>query len=79
MMTPSFERSYGRPSLKETEEEKTKRNAAIHVASFNAARVPLRVAKDAVKVMELALKCAKEANLNAVSDPISACHVTQDS
>src|SRR5512147_888459 len=53
---------------KETEEDQTKRNAAIHVATLNAARVPLRVAKDAVKVMELALKCAKEANINAISD-----------
>src|SRR5512138_3513845 len=53
---------------KESEEEQTKRNAAIHVATLNAARVPLRVAKDAVKVMELACKCAKEANLNAISD-----------
>jgi propionyl-CoA carboxylase beta chain len=41
---------------KETEEEQTKRNAAIHVATLNAARVPLRVAKDAVKVMDLAMK-----------------------
>ena len=56
---------------KETEEEQTKRNAAIHVATFNAARVPLRVAKDAVKVMDLALKCAKEANVNAISDSMS--------
>ena len=56
---------------KETEEEQTKRNAAIHVATFNAARVPLRVAKDAVKVMELACKCAKEANINAISDSMS--------
>jgi glutamate formiminotransferase / formiminotetrahydrofolate cyclodeaminase len=56
---------------KETPEEQTKRNAAIHVATFNAARVPLRVAKDAVKVMELALKCAKEANINAMSDSMT--------
>jgi glutamate formiminotransferase/formiminotetrahydrofolate cyclodeaminase len=56
---------------KETEEEQTKRTAAIHVATLNAARVPLRVAKDAVKVMELALKCAKEANINAISDSMS--------
>jgi glutamate formiminotransferase/formiminotetrahydrofolate cyclodeaminase len=56
---------------KETEEEQTKRNAAIHVATFNAARVPLRVAKDAVKVMDLAFKCAKEANANAISDSMS--------
>jgi formiminotetrahydrofolate cyclodeaminase len=56
---------------KETEEEQTKRNAAIHLATFNAARVPLRVAKDAVKVMELALKCVREANINAISDSMS--------
>ena len=56
---------------KETEEEQTKRNAAIQVATLNAARVPLRVAKQAVKVMELALKCAKEANINAISDAMS--------
>src|SRR5688572_2439199 len=56
---------------KETDEEQTKRNAAIHVATFNAAHVPLRVAKDVVKVMELALKCAKEANINAISDSMT--------
>jgi glutamate formiminotransferase/formiminotetrahydrofolate cyclodeaminase len=56
---------------KGTEEEQTKRNAAIPVATLNAARVPLRVAKDAVKVMDLALKCAKEANINAISDSMS--------
>ena len=56
---------------KETAEEQTKRNAAIHVATLNAAHVPLRVAKDAVKVMELALKCAREANVNAISDSMS--------
>src|SRR5512134_3279204 len=56
---------------KETEEEQTKRNAAIHVATLNAAHVPLHVAKDAIKVMELACKCAKEANINAISDSIS--------
>jgi glutamate formiminotransferase / formiminotetrahydrofolate cyclodeaminase len=57
---------------KGTEEEQTKRNATIHLATLNAARVPLKVAKDSVKVMELALKCAKEANLNAISDSMSA-------
>lgn len=56
---------------KGTEEEQTKRNAAIQVATLNAAAVPLRVAKDAVKVMELALKCAREANINAISDAMS--------
>jgi glutamate formiminotransferase/formiminotetrahydrofolate cyclodeaminase len=56
---------------KATEEEQTKRNAAIQVATLNAAHVPLNVAKDAVKVMELALKCVKEANINAISDSMS--------
>jgi glutamate formiminotransferase/formiminotetrahydrofolate cyclodeaminase len=56
---------------KETEEQQTKRTAAIRVATLNAARVPLRVAKDSVKVMELALKCAREANINAISDSMS--------
>jgi glutamate formiminotransferase/formiminotetrahydrofolate cyclodeaminase len=56
---------------KETEEDQAKRNAAIKIATLNAARVPLKVAKDAVKVMELALKCAREANINAISDSMS--------
>ena len=68
----AFEAVMGALKLpKETEEEQAKRNAAIHVATLNAARVPLRVAKDAVKVMELACKCAKEANVNAISDSMS--------
>lgn len=56
---------------KETEEQQSKRNAAIQYTTLNAARVPLKVARDAVKVMELALKCAKEANINAISDSMS--------
>ena len=56
---------------KETEEHQTKRNAAIQVATLNAAHVPLNVAKDVAKVMELALKCAREANSNAISDAMS--------
>ncbi|MDQ2690570.1 MAG: glutamate formimidoyltransferase, partial [Chloroflexota bacterium] len=56
---------------KETEDEQTKRNAAIQVATLNAAHVPLNVAKDVIKVMELALKCAREANSNAISDAMS--------
>lgn len=56
---------------KVTEEEQSKRSAAIHVATLNAAHVPLRVARDAVKVMELALKCAREASVNAISDSMS--------
>lgn len=56
---------------KETDEQKATRAAALHTAMLNAAHVPLHVAQDAVKVMELALKCAKEGNVNAISDAMS--------
>ena len=56
---------------KETEGQKAQRAAAIHNAMLNAAHVPLHVAQDVVKVMELALKCAKEGNVNAISDSMS--------
>ncbi|MBM3181451.1 MAG: glutamate formimidoyltransferase [Chloroflexi bacterium] len=56
---------------KDTDEQKYARNAAIIQATLNAAHVPLHVASHAVKVMELALKCAKDANLNAISDSLS--------
>src|SRR5262249_20603826 len=56
---------------KETDEQKLARNAAITQANLNAAHVPLHVAEDTVKVMELALKCAKHANANAISDAMS--------
>jgi glutamate formiminotransferase/formiminotetrahydrofolate cyclodeaminase len=56
---------------KETEEEKAARSAAILNATMNAAHVPLNVAEDAVKIMELALKCAKKGNANAISDAMS--------
>ena len=56
---------------KETDEQKSTRDAAIMQATLNAAHIPLHVAEDAVKVMELALKCAQRANLNAISDSMS--------
>jgi len=56
---------------KETDEQKSARNAAIVQATLNAAHVPLHVSEYAVKVMELALKCAKDANINAISDSMS--------
>jgi glutamate formiminotransferase / formiminotetrahydrofolate cyclodeaminase len=56
---------------KETEEQKVARGAAIIKATLNAANVPLHVAEESVKVMELALKCAKSANVNAISDAMS--------
>jgi glutamate formiminotransferase/formiminotetrahydrofolate cyclodeaminase len=56
---------------KESEEEKKTRNAAILSATLNAAHMPLHVAEHAVKVMGLALKCAKKGNVNAISDAMS--------
>src|SRR5215207_4833231 len=56
---------------KENEELAAVRNSAIIGATLNAANIPLRVAEDVVKVMELALKCAKKGNANAVSDSMS--------
>ncbi len=56
---------------KDTEEQKTIRAAAIFNSTLNAAHVPLHVCEDVIKVMELALKCAQHANLNAISDSMS--------
>ena len=47
------------------------RESAIISATLNAAHIPLHVAEDVVKVMELALKCVKKANVNAISDAMS--------
>lgn len=56
---------------KETDEEKTSRSAAVLNATLNAAHIPLHVAEKVIKVMALALKCAKKGNVNAVSDAMS--------
>jgi glutamate formiminotransferase / formiminotetrahydrofolate cyclodeaminase len=56
---------------KTTEEEQATRNVAIVQATLNAAHVPLHVASDAVKVMELAIKCAKHGLQSAISDAMS--------
>ena len=56
---------------KGTEEEQTTRATAIIQATLNAAHVPLHVAEHVIKVMELSLKCAKEGNVNAISDAMS--------
>jgi formiminotetrahydrofolate cyclodeaminase len=56
---------------KDTDEQKSARNSAIIQATLNAAHIPLNVSEDAVKVMELAFKCAKDGNLNAISDSMS--------
>jgi len=56
---------------KDTDEQKAARAKAIVQATLNAAHIPLHVAEDSVKVMELALKCAQRANVNAISDSMS--------
>ena len=56
---------------KETDEQKSARDAAIVQATLNAAHIPLHTAEGAVKVMELALKCAKHGLLSAISDSVS--------
>ncbi len=40
-------------------------------ATLNAAHIPLHVSEQVIKVMELALKCAKKGNLSAISDAMS--------
>jgi glutamate formiminotransferase/formiminotetrahydrofolate cyclodeaminase len=62
---------------KETDEQKVTRNAAIVQATLNAAHIPLHVADGAIKVMELALKCAKDGNLNAISDSMSGFAISR--
>ncbi len=57
---------------KDTPEQGAARTASIQSATLNAAHVPLHVAEDAVKVMELALRCVESGNLNAISDAASA-------
>jgi glutamate formiminotransferase/formiminotetrahydrofolate cyclodeaminase len=56
---------------KDTEEQMATRKSAIIQATLNAAHVPLHVAGDVVKVMELAIKCARRGNVNAISDAMS--------
>jgi glutamate formiminotransferase/formiminotetrahydrofolate cyclodeaminase len=56
---------------KDTGEQKSARDAAIIQATLDAAHIPLHVAEYAVKVMELALKCAERGLLSAISDAMS--------
>lgn len=56
---------------KETDEQKEARQSAIIKATLNAAHVPLHVAEGAVKVMELAIKCAEHGLQSAMSDAMS--------
>jgi glutamate formiminotransferase/formiminotetrahydrofolate cyclodeaminase len=56
---------------RDTEEQQKARTAAIQLATLNAAHVPLHTVKSAVRIMELALRCAQAGNLNAISDAAS--------
>jgi glutamate formiminotransferase/formiminotetrahydrofolate cyclodeaminase len=70
----AFEAVMGAMKLpKETSAEQSSRTAALEMATLNAAHVPLHVAKNSLKVMALAVRCAEAGNLNAISDAASAC------
>ncbi len=62
---------------KDTPEQQTERQEAIRRATLQAASVPLRVARQAVQVMDLALICARRGNVNARSDALSALALAQ--
>lgn len=69
----SFEAVLGALKLpKGSPEEQKARDAAIQVATLNAAHVPLHTAARALQAMELAAKCGRHGNLNAISDALSA-------
>jgi formiminotetrahydrofolate cyclodeaminase len=53
---------------KETSTEKERRQAQIQAAMIHAAEVPLKTAKTALKVLELAKIAAQKGNPNAASD-----------
>lgn len=53
---------------KKTDNEKKRRSRAIQQAFKTAATVPLSVARDALKIMELAFRAITAGNQNAVTD-----------
>jgi glutamate formiminotransferase / formiminotetrahydrofolate cyclodeaminase len=53
---------------KDTEQEKNTRSQALYAASITAAEVPLDVAQNALKIIQLALKASALGNVNAISD-----------
>jgi len=64
---------------KDTDERQKARTAAIQLATLNAAHVPLHTASNSVKVMELAARCARDGNLNAISDAMSGAAMARAS
>jgi glutamate formiminotransferase/formiminotetrahydrofolate cyclodeaminase len=53
---------------KDTDEQKEKRAIEIEQATLGATNVPLKVARMAVKTLELAAQVVKSGNINAISD-----------
>jgi len=57
---------------KDTDQEKAERIRAIQAASIKAACVPLQVGREALEIIQLALRAAEKGNVNAISDAASA-------
>jgi len=57
---------------KETEKQKETRAKAVEAATVHAAEVPLDVARQAVRVLELATEVVEMGNLNAITDGATA-------
>jgi formiminotetrahydrofolate cyclodeaminase len=57
---------------KDTPEEQLARSEAIEKATFEAALVPLDVARKVVQVLKLAVDVVEQGNLNAISDGATA-------
>jgi len=64
---------------KGTEQERNNREGAIQEALINATLVPLDVARDAFKLIELAGKVVKQGNRNAVTDAAVAVMMARTS
>ena len=64
---------------KSTEETRSTRDQAIQQGLKNAVRVPLSVAKDALKLMELAARVIENGNKNAVTDGAVAAMMARTS
>lgn len=62
---------------KETEEQRAARTASIQMATLNATHIPLRVARGALHVMELAARCVQAGNQNAISDAASGAAIAK--
>lgn len=61
---------------KETNEQQTARQTAMEAATYYAAQVPFKTVEVCIEVMKLAVTAAKYGNLNAISDALSAVHLS---